>query len=324
MNTATKEKKDRLLVILGPTAVGKTALSIALARELGTEIISGDSMLVYKGFDVGSAKPDMKERRGVPHHLIDIREPYENYAVTDFVAEAGKCIGTLNAQGKVPILAGGTGLYVKALLEGYQFNETEEHVAYRSYLEELGRSRGKEYVHGLLSEADPAAAQRLHPNDFRRVVRALEVSHFGGEQISQEKQAGAGNITREALCYDALVIGLERDRQELYERINRRVNLMFEAGLEDEVKGLLARGLHRGTQAMKGIGYKETAAYLDGEMSREEAVELIQKSTRHFAKRQLTWYRKMPYIEWIKADQPLEDLLADCIKLMNKTWEASR
>ena len=324
MSTETKKKKDRLIVILGPTAVGKTALSIALARKLGTEIISGDSMLVYKGFDVGSAKPDMEERRGVPHHLIDIREPYENYAVTDFVAEAGKCIGTLNAQGKVPILAGGTGLYVKALLEGYQFNETEEHVAYRSYLEELGRSMGKEYVHGLLSEADPAAAQWLRPNDCRRVVRALEVSRFGGEQISQEKQAGAGTLTRECLCYDALVIGLERDRQELYERINRRVTLMFESGLEDEVKGLLSGGLHRGTQAMKGIGYKETAAYLCGEMSREEAVELIQKSTRHFAKRQLTWYRKMPYIEWIKADQPLEDLLADCIKLMNKTWEASR
>lgn len=322
MSTATKEKKDRLIVILGPTAVGKTALSIALARELGTEIISGDSMLVYKGFDIGSAKPDMEERQGVPHHLIDIREPCENYAVTDFVAEAGKCIGILNSQGKVPILAGGTGLYVKALLEGYQFNETEEHGAYRSYLEELGRSRGKEYVHGLLAEADPAAAQRLHPNDFRRVVRALEVSRFGGEQISQEKQAGAGTLTRECLCYDALVIGLERDRQELYERINRRVTLMFESGLEDEVKGLLSGGLHRGTQAMKGIGYKETAAYLCGEMSREEALELIQKSTRHFAKRQLTWYRKMPYIEWIKADQPLEALLEDCRKLMKKTWEA--
>ena len=322
MSIDNKEKKDRLIAILGPTAVGTTALSIALAKELATGIISGDSMLVYRGLDIGSAKPSPEEREGVPHHLIDIREPNENYAVTDFVAGAKKHIRELNAQGKVPILAGGTGLYIKALLEGYQFNETEEHGAYRSYLEELGRSRGKEYVHGLLAAADPAAAQRLHPNDFRRVVRALEVSHFGGEQISRERQAGAGEITRASLCYDALVIGLERDRQELYERINQRVNLMFEAGLEDEVKGLLSGGLHRGTQAMKGIGYKETAAYLDGEMSREEAVELIQKSTRHFAKRQLTWYRKMPYIEWIKADQPLEALLEDCRKLMNKTWEA--
>ena len=214
--------KEKLIVILGPTAVGKTDLSIELAQKLNTEIISGDSMLVYRGFDIGSAKPSLEEREGVPHHLIDIREPNENYAVTDFVAGAKKHIRELNAQGKVPILAGGTGLYIKALLEGYQFNETEEHGAYRSYLEELGRSRGKEYVHGLLAAADPAAAQRLHPNDFRRVVRALEVSHFGGEQISQERQAGAGEITRASLCYDALVIGLERDRQELYERINRR------------------------------------------------------------------------------------------------------
>lgn len=322
MSIDTKEKKDKLIVILGPTAVGKTALSIALARELGTEIISGDSMLVYKGFDIGSAKPGPGERQGVPHHLIDIREPHENYAVTDFVAEAGKCIASLNARGKVPILAGGTGLYVKALLEGYQFNETEEHGAYRSYLEELGRSRGKEYVHSLLAAADPASAARLHPHDFRRVVRALEVSRFGGEQISQERQAGAGELTRDSLCYDVVVIGLERDRQELYERINQRVNLMFEAGLEEEVQRLLSGGLDRSTQAMKGIGYKETAAYLVGEMSRQEAVELIQKSTRHFAKRQLTWYRKMPYIEWIKADQPLEALLEDCRKLMEKTWEA--
>ena len=314
--------KEKLIVILGPTAVGKTDLSIELAQKLNTEIISGDSMLFYKGFDIGSAKPTVAERQGIVHHLVDNLEPWENFNVTDFVAEARRLITDINKRGRIPIIAGGTGLYIKALLEGYQFNETEEHGAYRSYLEELGRSRGKEYVHGLLAVADPAAAQRLHPNDFRRVVRALEVSHFGGEQISQERQAGTGEITRASLCYDALVIGLERDRQELYERINQRVNLMFEAGLEDEVKGLLSGGLHRDTQAMKGIGYKETAAYLDGEMSREEAVELIQKSTRHFAKRQLTWYRKMPYIEWVKADQPLEALLEDCRKLMEKTWEA--
>ena len=302
--------------------MGKTDLSIELAQKLNTEIISGDSMLFYKGFDIGSAKPTVAERQGIVHHLVDNLEPWENFNVTDFVAEARRLITDINKRGRIPIIAGGTGLYIKALLEGYQFNETEEHGAYRSYLEELGRSRGKEYVHGLLAAADPAAAQRIHPNDFRRVVRAQEVSHFGGEQISQERQAGTGEITRASLCYDALVIGLERDRQELYERINQRVNLMFEAGLEDEVKGLLSGGLHRDTQAMKGIGYKETAAYLDGEMSREEAVELIQKSTRHFAKRQLTWYRKMPYIEWVKADQPLEALLEDCRKLMKKTWEA--
>ena len=322
MNIDTKEKKDRLIVILGPTAVGKTALSIALAKELGTEIISGDSMLVYKGFDIGSAKPSQEEQEGVPHHLIDIREPWENYGVTDFVSEAAHCIREINARGKIPILAGGTGLYVKALLEGYEFNDTDGHEEYRAYLEDLGRKKGKEYVHSLLSEVDPQSAERLHVNDFRRVIRALEVQHFGGEQISQRRQAGNGELSREELCYETIVMGLERDRQELYERINRRVELMFEAGLEDEVRRLLEGGLARDTQAMKGIGYKETASYLSGEMSREEAIELIQKSTRHFAKRQLTWYRKMPYIEWIEADQPLEALLRECRKLMKKTWEA--
>ena len=322
MNIDTKEKKDRLIVILGPTAVGKTALSIALAKELGTEIISGDSMLVYKGFDIGSAKPSQEEQEGVPHHLIDIREPWENYGVTDFVSEAAHCIREINARGKIPILAGGTGLYVKALLEGYEFNDTDGHEEYRAYLEDLGRKKGKEYVHNLLSEVDPQSAERLHVNDFRRVIRALEVQHFGGEQISQRRQAGNGELSREELCYETIVIGLERDRQELYERINRRVELMFEAGLEDEVRRLLEGGLARDTQAMKGIGYKETASYLSGEMSREEAIELIQKSTRHFAKRQLTWYRKMPYIEWLAADQPVGELLKNCHEKMKEIWEA--
>lgn len=322
MNIDTKEKKDRLIVILGPTAVGKTALSIALAKELGTEIISGDSMLVYKGFDIGSAKPGQEEQEGVPHHLIDIREPWENYGVTDFVSEAAHCIREINARGKIPILAGGTGLYVKALLEGYEFNDTDGHEEYRAYLEDLGRKKGKEYVHSLLSEVDPQSAERLHVNDFRRVIRALEVQHFGGEQISQRRQAGNGELSREELCYETIVIGLERDRQELYERINRRVEMMFEAGLEDEVRRLLEGGLARDTQAMKGIGYKETASYLSGEMSREEAIELIQKSTRHFAKRQLTWYRKMPYIEWLEADQPVGELLKDCHEKMKEIWGA--
>lgn len=322
MNIDTKEKKDRLIVILGPTAVGKTALSIALAKELGTEIISGDSMLVYKGLDIGSAKPSQEEQEGVPHHLIDIREPWENYGVTDFVSEAAHCIREINARGKIPILAGGTGLYVKALLEGYEFNDTDGHEEYRAYLEDLGRKKGKEYVHSLLSEVDPQSAERLHVNDFRRVIRALEVQHFGGEQISQRRQAGNGELSREELCYETIVMGLERDRQELYERINRRVELMFEAGLEDEVRRLLEGGLARDTQAMKGIGYKETASYLSGEMSREEAIELIQKSTRHFAKRQLTWYRKMPYIEWLEADQPVGELLKDCHEKMKEIWGA--
>ncbi len=288
-------------MILGPTAVGKTDLSIELAKELQTEIISGDSMLFYRGFDIGSAKPALVERQGIVHHLVDNLEPWENFNVTDFVREAKLLIHELNAQGKIPIIAGGTGLYIKALLEGYEFNETADHSDYRQQLTALAEEKGRDYIHGLLQAADPEAAEQIHAHNLRRVIRALEVAHFGGEQISRQKEYGAGD-----LCYNVYVAGLNRERQGLYERINKRVELMFAAGLEQEVQRLLKQGITREMQAMQGIGYKETAAYLAGEMSREAAVELIQKSTRHFAKRQLTWYRKMPYIHWYMADEMTE------------------
>lgn len=291
--------KDKLIVILGPTAVGKTDLSIELAKKLATEIISGDSMLVYRGFDIGSAKPGLKERQGIKHHLIDILDPAQNFAVTDFVIRAKKIIHELNEQGKIPVLAGGTGLYIKALLEGYEFNVTEEHTEYRDYLAKLGEKYGKEYVHAMLARVNPEAAARLHVNDFRRVIRALEVAHFGAEKISQQKK---GN-DEASLIYNVYVIGLNRERKSLYERINKRVEMMFDAGLITEVANLLQSGVTRAMPAMKGIGYKETAAFIAGDMTKIAALELIQKSTRHFAKRQLTWYRKMPYIHWYMADE---------------------
>lgn len=291
--------KDKLIVILGPTAVGKTDLSIELAKKLATEIISGDSMLVYRGFDIGSAKPGLKERQGIKHHLIDILDPDQNFAVTDFVIRAKKIIHELNEQGKIPVLAGGTGLYIKALLEGYEFNVTEEHTEYRDYLAKLGEKYGKEYVHAMLARVNPEAAARLHVNDFRRVIRALEVAHFGAEKISQQKK---GN-DEASLIYNVYVIGLNRERKSLYERINKRVEMMFDAGLITEVANLLQSGVTRAMPAMKGIGYKETAAFIAGDMTKMAALELIQKSTRHFAKRQLTWYRKMPYIHWYMADE---------------------
>lgn len=291
---------NRVIVILGPTAVGKTALSLTLAERLGTEIISGDSMLVYRGFDIGSAKPSKEEQSRVPHHLIDICDPWEDYNVTDFQREAGTWIKRLNAAGKIPILAGGTGLYVKALLEGYEFNETEGHDDYRRELERLGEEKGHAYVHAMLRDVNPEAAERLHENDFRRIIRALEVYHFGGERISQSKRG---------LIYDAFVIGLTRDRAKLYERINQRVDLMMASGFEDEVRRLLDSGITRDMPAMKGIGYREMGAYFAGEMTCEEAVELIKKNTRHFAKRQLTWYRKMPYIHWYSIDDRTDNEL---------------
>ena len=295
-------KKEKLIVILGPTAVEKTALSVELAKRMDTEILSGDSMLVYRGFDIGSAKPTMEERQNVRHHLIDIREPWESYNVTDFKLEAEQLIHDINQRGKIPILAGGTGLYVKSLLEGYQFNTTEGDNEYRASLQKLAEVHGKEYVHAMLEKVNPEAAARLHVNDFRRVIRALEVAELGEEQISQEKRLSEQGD----LVYDVYVVGLRRDRKLLYERINKRVDLMLENGLVDEVRRLLTDGISREMQAMKGIGYKETAAALAGEMSMEEAAELIKKSTRHFAKRQFTWYRKMPYIHWYDIDDMSE------------------
>ncbi len=302
------QAKEKLIVILGPTAVGKTDLSIALGQKLDTEIISGDSMLFYKGFDIGSAKPTVAERQGIVHHLVDNLEPWENFNVTDFVREAQSLITKLNRQGKVPIIAGGTGLYIKALLEGYEFNETADHSDFRQEMTALAEEKGKEYVHDLLAAADPQAAAEIHANNLRRVIRALEVARFGGEQISRQKEYGEGE-----LCYDVYVAGLNRERQGLYARINQRVELMFAAGLEAEVRQLLAGGVTRDMQAMQGIGYKETAAWLNGEMTKEEAVDLIQKSTRHFAKRQLTWYRKMPYIHWYMADEMSAEKLLDSV-----------
>ncbi len=288
-------QKEKLIVILGPTAVGKTELSIGLAAALKTEIISGDSMLVYRGCDIGTAKPTLAERRGIPHHLIDICAPSEPYTVTEFQTQAAACIRALNEKGKIPILAGGTGLYIKALLEGYQFNQATGHEAFRAGMAELAEEKGKQAVHDLLAAADPEAAARIHVNNFRRVVRALETLRYGGESISREKQADG---PESSLVYDAFVIGLQRERQELYDRINARVEQMFAAGLEDEVRGLLAQGVTPAMPAMQGIGYKETVSYLQGAGTREEAIAQIQTSTRHFAKRQLTWYRKMPYIHW--------------------------
>ena len=297
--------KEKLVVILGPTAVGKTDLSIKLAQSLQSEIISGDSMLLYRGFDIGTAKPGRAEQAGIVHHMIDILEPEEEFSVTRFKAMAAEHIKESNAAGKIPILAGGTGLYIKSLLEDYCFNATKGDEQYRAQLEALAAEKGREHVHTMLAAVDPEAAERLHVNDFRRVIRALEVYHMGGEKISQEKNAPTGE-----LIYDAYVIGLNRERTHLYARINERVDKMFDDGLVEEVRSLLARGLDRSCQAMQGIGYKEVAAALNGEMTLAQARERIKQATRHFAKRQLTWYRKMPYIHWYDVEScGAQDLL---------------
>lgn len=297
--------KEKLIVIAGPTASGKTALAVELARRLDTEIISGDSMLVYKGLDIGTAKPGKKEMGGIRHHLIDILDAGAGFNVTDFINLAKPVITLLNQQGRIPILAGGTGLYIKSLVEGYQFNETSGDPEYRESLQRLAEEKGREYVFDMLRKVNPDAAERLHINNFRRIIRALEVYHLGGEQISEEKAS--------ELAYDVFAIGLGWQRSVLYERINRRVEIMIEQGLYNEVEGLLKNGISDSCQSMKGIGYKELLPAVRGEISLDEAADKIKQNTRHFAKRQLTWYRKMPYIRWYDAQAEADEKLADKI-----------
>lgn len=323
VSTVPSARREKLIVILGPTASGKTALSVELAKALHTEILSGDSMLVYRGFDIGAAKPDEAERQGVVHHLIDICAPDEAYSVPLFQQQAKAIIHSLNEQGRVPILAGGTGLYVKALLEDYQFNETGEHATFRQQMKDLAAREGLEAVAALLRQEDPVAAASVDLKNPRRVIRALEVAHFG-ETISRTKTFDETAEDMQArLYYDAFVIGLCWAREALYARINERVDLMMAAGLEQEVRGLLASGVTREMPAMKGIGYKEMAAYLAGEITREEAVEAIKVGTRHFAKRQMTWYRKMKYIHWYEpegctSDELLQRILTDMAGFLPK------
>ena len=315
----TAHSKSPLLVLVGPTAVGKTELSLQLAEALETDIISGDSMCIYRGFDIGSAKPTAEEQARITHHLIDVLDAEEPFSVTEFVTRVSFLVHEHERMDRLPFVVGGTGLYIKALIEGYDFNETREQVVFRRAMESVAARRGNERVHSFLAHYDPEAAKRLHINNLRRIIRAIEVMRYGDERISQASALAGG-----AAPYNAFVIGLMRERARLYERINARVTAMFAAGLADEVAGLLARGIGRDAPAMKGIGYKETAAYLAGEMSKAEAITAIQTATRHFAKRQLTWYRRMPYIRWYDVDAQTEDELLRTILADVCAWQNER
>ena len=285
--------KEKILVILGPTATGKSHCAIEIAKKYNGEIISGDSMLVYKGMDIGTAKPTAEELAAVPHHLVDILPPDASFSVVDFKQQAERLITEITARGHLPIIAGGTGLYIKALLEGYAFNEAEEDSELRRELEREAIEQGAQALHDRLRELAPQEAERIHPNNVRRVIRALE-SALQGESVNQY---GAAEMP-----YNALVIGLNMERQALYARINKRVDLMLEAGLEQEVHGLLQQGVHPDCQSMQSIGYRQMVWYIDAGLPYAEAVEKLKQATRNFAKRQLTWYKKMPYIHWLQLD----------------------
>ncbi len=276
----------RVLVVCGATASGKTALSVACAKRFNGEIISADSLLVYKGLDIGTAKPTIEERQGVPHHLIDVVAPTESFSVSDYEARALPVVEGLLKEGKTPVVCGGTGFYIQALLYKSQFGGVGANEEIRAKYEKIAEERGKEFVHALLREKDEASAQRLHPNDVKRVIRALEIYEVTGRAKSAQQDEP---IPR----FDFVAVSLDYPREALYERINLRVEEMFKAGLIEEVKGLLNSGVTEDDQCMQGIGYKEVAEGLRTGASVEEIREIIQKNTRNYAKRQLTFFKRM-------------------------------
>ena len=287
----------KIIVIVGPTAVGKTDLSIALAKQLNTEIISADSVQIYEGLDIGSAKPSAQEMQGIPHHMIDIVSAKDAFSVSDFLSKATEIIDRLHSQGKIPIVAGGTGLYINSLLFEMDFGESEADEAFREMLSALAESEGKEAVHNRLKEVDPVAAERIHPNNLKRVIRALEINHLTGKPTADFASAPVRTSK-----YEVLLIGLTRPRESLYERINQRVDIMMAAGLVDEVKKLKKSGLDDSFQSMQGIGYKEVLSYLDGASSYEKMVDEIKQASRNYAKRQMTWFKRYPEIHWIDLE----------------------
>lgn len=281
-----------LVVITGPTAVGKTDISIKLAKEINGEIISADSIQVYKGLDIGSAKITQDEMDGVKHYLINVLEPTDDFDIYTFKQMAEEAIEEIYAKGKVPIIVGGTGFYIQSVLYDVDFEETEVDMEYRKELEELAKINGNEYVHEMLEEVDPEYAAGIHPNNLKRVIRALEFYHENNIPLSKHNAEQKENESPYNFAYYVL----NDDREVLYDRINKRVDLMFDKGLVDEVKGL---GLNNSNQSMQGIGYKEVLDYLNGNLSLEETKELIKKNSRHFAKRQLTWFRREKVVQMI-------------------------
>ena len=291
--------KKPLIILTGPTAVGKTSLSISLAKAVNGEIISADSMQVYKGMDIGSAKIRKEEMQGVTHYLVDILEPEEEFHIVKFQELAKAALEEIYAKGKIPILVGGTGFYIQAVTRDIDFTQAEQETSYRKELEQFAKEKGAEYLHEKLREVDSKSAENIHANNVKRVIRALEFYHQNGIPISEHNEEQKQQTSPYNLAYFVLTA----PREILYERIDRRVDQMMEEGLLEEVKSLRERGCHRGMVSMQGLGYKEILAYLEGEYPLEEAVRILKRDTRHFAKRQLTWFRREQDVIWVDKEQ---------------------
>lgn len=291
--------KKPLIILTGPTAAGKTKLSIALAKAVGGEIISADSMQVYRRMDIGSAKIKREEMDGVTHYLVDILEPTTDFNVVLFQKYAKEAMEQIYAKGKVPILVGGTGFYIQSVLYDIDFTENDEDTGLRRSLEALVKEKGAQALHDMLKECDPKAAEAIHANNVKRVIRAIEYNRQTGGKISEHNE----EERQKQSPYDSRYFVLTDERERLYQNIDKRVDIMLKEGLVNEVKELLAMGCKRESTAMQGLGYKEIIEYLQGETTLEEAVYRIKRDTRHFAKRQLTWFRQERDVIWIEKDK---------------------
>ena len=311
--------KEKLVILTGPTAVGKTSASIAIAKALDGEIVSADSMQIYKYMDIGTAKATLEEMEGIPHHLTDFLEPDSDFSAAIYSEMAKSIISDINSRGKLPIVVGGTGLYINSLVYDLEFGKIDPQPDYRAELEDIVREHGGEQLLLMLSEVDPVSASKLGSRDIKRIMRALEVFKVTGEPLSNQ----GGSFRKETESYDLSMYCLNMDRKKLYDRIDLRVDQMMDSGLITEVKSLIERGYHKDLQAMQGIGYKELCQYLDGECTLQEAVDRIKQGSRNYAKRQLTWFRRDNRIKWVDVDD-YEDkadlhsfLIRDILKVLN-------
>ncbi len=312
-------KNNKIICIVGPTASGKTSLSIKLAKALRGEIVSGDSMQIYKGMDIGTAKPTEEEQEGVIHHMLSVVSPFENFSVARYVEEASHAIDDILSRGKVPIVVGGTGLYIDSLVSGREFAARREDETLKKELLELYEKQGAAALHKILEKLDPERAEQIHENNIKRVIRAIEVCKTTGKTISGHDEETKKVPPR----YDAAYVGiLFDDREKLYERINLRVDMMMGSGLLREVKTLLDSGVPSDSTAMQAIGYKELCSYFSGERSLEEAVEDIKSASRRYAKRQMTWFKRNKSIKWVSPD--FEENFSDLLQyLINFTSDVS-
>ena len=303
-----------LVAVVGPTAVGKTEVGVLLANALRGEVVSADSMLIYRYMNIGTAKPSEEEMCGIPHYMLDIIDPDEAYSVALYQEAAEKYIKDINERGKYPLLVGGTGLYIRSVTDHYNFSRAEINFEYRIELNRLADLKGNDYIHNLLKKNDPSAAERIHLNDRKRIIRALEVFDQTGRPISSFHDRDMYEKPK----YNLHIFGLNMERSKLYRRIEQRVDKMLEQGLLEEVKSLLDRGYTTDLTSMKGLGYKEIASYLIGDISLTEAVEILKRNTRRFAKRQLTWFKRDARIKWLNIDerQSIHEVVQEIITIL--------